>query len=275
MENRYKAPRAALVLAAALAAGWPVWRWLSGRLSDEDELVGCLLALGTAVALVWRERANPAGARPLWPATVAMGVYATAHPFAPELARALLYALALGAALPALGVPRRAAWWAGGLLLLAVPAVPTAQFIAGYPLRALVAEGAAGLIRLQGTPVEARGALLEWAGGTVAVDAPCSGIQMLWSGAWLACAAGGWLRLGARAGLLLLAGAGLLVVAGNIARAAMLFRIETARPAPAPWMHEGVGLAVFATVCAGIVALAAWIARRSALNRTEPCASSC
>lgn len=275
MENRYKAPRAALVLAAALAAGWPVWCWLSGRLSDEDELVGCLLALGTAVALVWRERTSPARARPLWPATVAMGVYAAAHPFAPELGRALLYAVALGAALPALGVPRRAAWWAGGLLLLAVPAVPTAQFIAGYPLRALVAEGAAGLIRLQGTPVEARGALLEWAGGTVAVDAPCSGIQMLWSGAWLACAAGGWLRLGASAGLLLIAGAGLLVVAGNIARAAMLFRLETARPAPAPWMHEGVGLAVFATVCAGIVALAAWIARRSALNRTEPCASSC
>lgn len=275
MGTRFHFPRAGLVLAAVLLAGWPVWRWLSGRLSDEDELVGCLLALGTAVALVWRERERVSCACSLGPATAVLGVYTAAYPFVPELGRALLYALALGATLPALGVPRRAAAWAGGLLLLAVPTVPTAQFIAGYPLRALVAEGAAGLIRLQGTPVEARGAMLEWAGGTVAVDAPCSGIQMLWSGAWLACSAGGWLRLGARAGALLLAGAGLLVVAGNITRAAMLFQLETGRVPSAPWMHDGVGLAVFATVCAGVVALAAWIARRAEINRKESCASSC
>ncbi len=204
-----------------------------------------------------------------------MGLYAAAYPFLPELGRALLYALALGAVLSVLGVSRRAAGWAGALLLLAVPTVPTVQFIAGYPLRALVAEGAAGLIRLQGTPVQVRGALLEWAGGTVAVDAPCSGIQMLWSGAWLACAAGGWLRLGALAGLRLLTGTGLLVVAGNIVRAAMLFQLETGRVPSVPWMHEGVGLAVFATVCAGVVALAAWIARRVELDRKESCASSC
>jgi exosortase/archaeosortase family protein len=259
-----------------LAAGWPVWCWLSGRLSDEDELVGCLLALGSALALVWRERGAANSGRPIWPASVALLLYAAAYPWTPDLGRALLYALALGAALPALGAPRATAWWAGALLLLAVPVVPTAQFIAGYPLRALVAEGAALLIRLQGTPVEARGALLEWAGGTVAVDAPCSGIKMLWSGAWLACAAGGWLRLGARAGLALLAGTALLVVAGNIVRAAALFQVEAGRLPDAAWMHEGVGLAVFATVCAGVIALAAWIARRPTPNpKIVPCASSC
>jgi hypothetical protein len=66
------------------------------------------------------------------------------------------------------------------LLSLALPWVATLQFVAGYPLRVVVAMGAEKVLRLMGVLVTREGTDLWYEGVAVGVDAPCSGIRMLW-----------------------------------------------------------------------------------------------
>lgn len=184
----------------------------------------------------------------------AVVIYALAYAWLPMLGRAGVYALALGLALPVLGVATRVRGWLILLLMLALPVVPTVQFYFGYPLRLGVAAMTEGVVRLGGFAVEARGASLVWAGGEVLVDAPCAGVRMAWTGLWLAALVGGWNGLGARAGAGLLAVGGLIVLLRNVARAVLLFLLEVKAPdlAANTTVHGGVGLAVFAVGMAGI-----------------------
>jgi exosortase len=138
--------------------------------------------------------------------------------------------------------------WA--LCLLALPVMPSLQFYCGYALRHLAALGAAGLLHASGFPVSAAGAAIEWTGGVVSVDAPCSGLSMLWTmgfmAACLACVSGwGW-RGTAGAGALAVVAS----VAANALRASSLFILETGGTAVPGWLHEGVGWVCFAAAAA-------------------------
>lgn len=173
----------------------------------------------------------------------------------PPLARGLLGMTALGCCLAAY-LPRPASTaplWA--LLALSLPLMASLQFYAGYPLRLFAAEGAALLLRLGGWPVLAEGAGLREGGQLVLVDAPCSGIHMLWVGLVMAATVSamtgaGPKRLALNSGLALL-----LVLGGNVLRNAALFIKETS-PQPWPdWTHDAIGVALFALVL-GPVALA-------------------
>lgn len=256
------------LLVPAVVAGWPVWRWAWLRLGDSEEVVTSVVALGAALFLAAIGTSSKAPRRDLRFPTAALLLYAGTFPFLPPLGRAALYALVLASLLPALGLPRRRAAWVAGLLLLAVPVVPTLQFYGGYPLRALVAQVSSGLLRAGGIEVTAAGASLSWDGGLVAVDAPCSGVKMLWTGSWLVCVCGGWLEIPWRRGLVL-AGVSLgLVLAANAVRAAALFHFEAGLVAAPGWAHSGVGLGVFATTSALIVACA------MLAGRSRTCAGS-
>ncbi|WP_034923523.1 archaeosortase/exosortase family protein, partial [Candidatus Accumulibacter vicinus] len=63
------------------------------------------------------------------------------------------------------------------------------QFYGGYPLRVLAGSLAVALLQLNGLAVERAGAVLLWDGRQIAIDAPCSGLRMLWAGAYLMAAA--------------------------------------------------------------------------------------
>lgn len=245
------------LLALQILALWPVWRWYAARLRDgSDEPLGPL-SLGLALWLVFGRRhslrAAPSAA-PLLAATLLTLAQALAVDL-PPLARGLLGMTALGCCLAAyLPRPATAApLWA--LLALSLPWVASLQFYAGYPLRLLAAEGAALLLRAGGWPVLAEGAGLRAGQQLVLVDAPCSGIHMLWVG-WVMAATvsamtgAGPKRLALNAGLSLL-----LVLGGNVLRNAALFIKETS-PQPWPdWTHDAIGVALFALVL-GPVALA-------------------
>src|SRR5690606_31711754 len=117
-----------------------------------------------------------------------VAAYAAGYHFLPPLVRAGLAALALGLALSRW---RFGVWLhpgVTGLLLLSLPVVPTLQFYLGYPMRWLVAALASAMLRLAGYAVRPEGACLDWAGKLVALDAPCSGVRMLWAGLFLAMA---------------------------------------------------------------------------------------
>ena len=147
------------------------------------------------------------------------------------------------------------------LMLLGIPMLSQLESLIGVSLRVTVADAAAALVRIPGLPITADGTRLLWAGGAVDVDAPCSGIRMLWTGALASLVAIARFRLRAPAALSLSAAALLLIWSANVLRCAALFYVESGMvPAPA-WAHAGIGLIVFCGVCASLWESARWLSK--------------
>ncbi|MGZ8248730.1 archaeosortase/exosortase family protein [Methylomagnum sp.] len=255
-----------VLLPLQVLALWPVWRWYGLRMGDgSDEPLGPL-ALGLALLLLYgrrRElRAEPR-AVPLLMAGLLTLAQAAASDW-PPLVRALLGITALGCSLAAfLPKPREAApLWV--LLALSLPLVASLQFYGGYPLRRLAAEGAGWLLQSFGLPVLAEGAGLRWGQRLMVVDAPCSGVHMLWVGLVMASAASAVANAAPGRLLLNLGLAVALVLVGNVLRNAALFFKETGLASLPAWTHEGIGLALFVLV---LVPVALVCLRRTAVGR--------
>jgi exosortase/archaeosortase family protein len=251
--------RAAIVLLLCLA-GWPVVRWYIVRASDGSDEPWGLAPLAAALIFAprtgWREALSAERLRFL---CALVGLYALSFNFIPPLGHALIFATTLAVAVHRRGFPL--AWWA--LLVISLPLISTIQFYAGYPLRLTTTILCIPLLRLGGMQVAAEGTALRWAGETVVVDAPCSGIHMLWTGLFLAAALACWLRLDTRGTARLLHRAGIAVFVANVLRAAALFCIESKIwPSPA-WAHEGIGLLLF-----GLAAIGIYLASESLSKRT-------
>jgi len=240
--------RASLVVALVLAL-WPVGRWYVARMCDGSDEPWGLAALTAAV--VFAPRAGWADALTkgrLSLLCVLVALYAATYNLLPPLMHALLAVTALGVAVGGRQFPL--AWWA--LLVLSLPLVATLQFYLGYPLRLATTALDVPLLRLVGLHVVAEGTTLHWAGETVIVDAPCSGIHMAWTGLFLAASLACWQRLDPRQTARLLRRSGFIVFVANVLRAAVLFCTES-KIWPAPvWAHEGVGLALFAAAAIAI-----------------------
>lgn len=251
------------LLLLQVAAFWPVWAWYAARLGDgSDEpagALGLLLAVAAWARLPERGPGEPAPSLAL-PALATLA-YGLAFPFAPPLVRAALALVALAL----LAVPaRRGASLAAfaGLLLLSLPVIPTLQFYLGHPLRVASAGLASALLGLSGLPVAVDGTCLRVGAELVAVDAPCSGVRMLWGGQLLAFLLAAQLGLGA-ARTAAVAGAALLaVLVANGARAAALFLPEVARVGLPDALHAGTGVVCFGLAAAAIVRLALLLERR-------------
>ena len=253
--------RAALLAATALA-GWPVVRWFIARIGDGSDEPWGLVALLLAIAfLPWRRLREPVPPRWLAAAAVPLSIVLLGYEMLPPLVRAGAWALTITCLLGGTGplVAR------SGLLVLALPVVATAQFYLGYPLRALTAACSLPLLRLLGYVVERQGTALHWAGETVLIDAPCSGIQMLWSGLTTGCVLALVWRLDDRASLRLLRRAAGIVALANILRCVALFLLEIRGRTLPEWLHEGVGLALFAAALGGI----AWLAARTGSRQPD------
>jgi len=153
------------------------------------------------------------------------------------------------------------------LLLLALPVVASLQFYLGFPMRAVVAKLAAPMLQINGFAVVAEGASLNWNGDPILIDAPCSGVKMLWTGFYLTCALAWYYKLNAKRTSLACAAALAAIIIGNTFRAAALFYVESgaAKLTLPDWTHEGVGVVVFAATAIAI----AWLAMT--INQTEKC----
>lgn len=234
-----------LRLTLLLAAFWPLYGWYAGRLGDGSEEPWAL-ALLPLVACLGRP---PERLDLRWTAGLLV-LYAASYPLVPSLVRAGLAALALAAFLSAWRQERGLDLGLAGLLVLSLPALTTLSFYLGYPLRAFCASLAAIVLG-----VEAEGAALRFEGGLVSVDAPCSGLRMLWVGLLLVFLLGVLRRWSLRTTLVWTSLTGLLLLLGNIARICSLFYLETGLVKAPGWFHEGVGVVVFAGVA---LAVARW-----------------
>jgi exosortase/archaeosortase family protein len=230
---------------------------MARRLADRSDDPLGLLALSALAALAWSLRHELRAAPRLgWLLLALLGTIAATLlrggfgplPALPPLAASLLAVLALACGLLAF-LPRRvAALPVAGLAVLALPLLSSLQFYAGYPLRVVTAEASRWLLAPAFT-VAREGSSLLVDGRLVIVDAPCSGVQMVWLGYFTACAVALWARRSDRAFVARLPAVGLLVLAGNIVRNSLLVAFEGAGRPLAPWAHEVLGLLLLALVC--------------------------
>jgi exosortase/archaeosortase family protein len=241
-------------LALLAAAIWPTGWWMAQRMLDgSDEPLG-LLAVSALAALLWHCRGELRAAPSLgWLAlALAAAVASTAALWhVPPLVSSLLGLLALGAGLAAFLPASIATSPVLGLSVLSLPLLASLQFYAGYPLRVVTAEASRWLLAA-GFSVERSGTSLLVNGRLVIVDAPCSGVQMLWLGYFTACVVALYAGRRDTAFLARLPAVSVLVLAGNVLRNTVLVACEAADLQLAGWGHEAIGLAVLAAVCAAI-----------------------
>ncbi|HEX8775318.1 MAG TPA: archaeosortase/exosortase family protein [Pyrinomonadaceae bacterium] len=259
-----------LLLALQLAAFWPVWRWYAVRASDSTDEMWSLVALATVLALSLRGQASaretnhtaaPGMTKALVAPTLLLLLYCATYGLLPPLVRAALAVTSLGLTLGFARFGRRFHPAVLGLMYLSLPVVPTLQFYGGYPLRMLVASVAAPLIRLGGFAVIQEGTCLNWGGQLIWIDAPCSGVRMLWTGLYLACTVASIYGLRSFKTLLVLGLALPAIILGNIFRAVALFYIEAGIIKMPGWAHEYTGMVAFLLVAAVIVATARLVGR--------------
>jgi len=265
-----RAPAAVWLALQALAL-LPTWRWMVLRWRDgSDDPLGPL-ALAALAWLLWQQRRDLRAAPALgWLAlATALTLLATVLrggffpvPAWPPLLVGLLSVCALACGALAF-LPRRvAALPVLGLAALALPLLSSLQFYAGYPLRVLTAEASRWLLApLFATARE--GSSLWIDGHLVIVDAPCSGVQMVWLGYFTACAVALFLLpasapMTSRRFLGRLSAVGAVVLLGNVVRNAVLVGLEGGGHALPAWAHEALGLGVLAAVCGAI----AWLMAR-------------
>jgi exosortase/archaeosortase family protein len=236
-----------------LLAFWPVWQWYVVRLLDSPEDRWGLLAVGTLVLyFLHSQRMENAqySLSLLLPALLTL-LYAVSYPFMPPLLRAGIAVIAVGSTFLRFGKPFPLGIY--GLLLLTLPVIPSLQFYLGYPLRLIVASVAAPLIRLTGFAVVQDGVYLNWNSYLIFIDAPCSGIKMLWAGFYMTFTLAGFYQLKPLRTVIVFGLSFLIILLGNLFRATALFYVEIGIVDMPAWTHTGIGLITFAFVVVGIV----------------------
>jgi len=242
-------------LGLQVAALWPHWRWAAARLADgSDDPLGlaAIVVLGFAL---WRlaPRLRSAPSRAWLMVAMAATLLATlASMAAPPLLAACVAVLALVAGLCAFVPSGTPLLPLAGLSVLALPVVSSLQFYAGFPLRVVTAQLSTWALQLGGMAAERSGTAMLVEGRLVIVDAPCSGVQMVWMAYFCACTVAWWCGLDTRRFAKRLAFVGVIVLMGNVLRNSVLVVLEARQASvPALW-HEAIGLAVLALVCAAV-----------------------
>ncbi|WP_309028051.1 archaeosortase/exosortase family protein [Pelagicoccus enzymogenes] len=245
---------------ALLVVCWPTVRWYAARMVDGSDEPWGVLALGAAVGFAFLGRRRPV---PSCRYVMAAG-FLLVPLAAPFLMTPLVYALFVFLAVAALWADSRI--WIGhaGLFVLALPLISSLQFYGGFPLRWLIGKMSAAVLSFLGWGVEARGTVMHWRGEMVVIDAPCSGVQMLWGSAFLACVMICIQKPNLRGSVLLLQVASFSAFIGNVLRNVLLFFVESKLWDLPDWGHDGVGMIVFALVLAVIVAAGSQLRAKAA-----------
>jgi exosortase/archaeosortase family protein len=255
--------RALLILGLQVIAFWDVGRWYVSRAAYSwDQPWGVLALVAAVVFLVASRQPWPQIERSLLLPTLLVIFYAATYfPFGP-LARATVAFTALAVTTSSLRFGKSFHPGLFGLFYLSLPTLPTLQFFGGYPLRVVVAELTAPILRLSGFAVVPEGTCLNWAGKLIWIDAPCSGIKMLWVGLFLTFVVLCLYELPLRKTLLMLPLVGVVIMAANVFRAVALFYLEAGVLDMPSWGHEYAGLIAFVLEAAGIIAIVLRLRRR-------------
>jgi len=259
--------RLLLILSLQLLAFWEVWHWYVTRaVYSWDQPWGVAAFIAAILFLILSRKPLPQNERSLWVPAALILVYAASCFVLPPLARALIAFTAVAATASLLRFGK--AFHAGlfGLFYLSLPTIPTLQFFGGYPLRIVVAELTAPILRIGGFAVVAEGTCLNWSGQLIWIDAPCSGIKMLWVGLLLTFVVLCFHELTLRKTLLLMPLVAIVIMGANVFRAVALFYIEAGFLDFPAWSHEYAGVIAFVLEAVGIISAVLFLRKGSTVG---------
>ncbi|MHC4459996.1 MAG: archaeosortase/exosortase family protein [Planctomycetota bacterium] len=248
--------RPVFIILLLVLATMPTWVWSAKRMSDRSDEPWGLLALATFIAFVcWKVHQKTISANNpnlMLPALV-MFVYAVTYPFVMPLCRGILAMTVLALIVSRLYFNRTCHMGLFGLAMLSLPLLASLQFYLGYPMRVLAGNLAVAMLRMTGYAVVRDGVGLLFGDHTVLIDAPCSGVKMLWVGCYLIVV----LSCVWDIGLVKTFIAGLfgiiVIIIGNALRVASLFYTEIGMVNIPEWGHNVVGMIVFAITATAVV----------------------
>ena len=139
------------------------------------------------------------------------------------------------------------------LSLLALPLAASLQFYLGYPLRVLAGSVSVILLQLNGIAIVREGTLLNWGGQLISIDAPCSGVKMLWAAMYLTYTLAALHGLSVSKTMVAIMLSVCTVVLANAVRAAALFYTESGIVHLPSWAHAVIGMIVFVVAASVIV----------------------
>ena len=253
-----------MILGLELLAFWHVWQWYVLRLTSgsEEEWWG-VLAIVAGIYFLFRDWRILITTNLMIPAGFILTYAATFH-FLPPILRAGLAVITFAVTLNILLHGKLLNLANIGLFLLSLPVIPSLQFYLGYPLRVIVGAVTAPLLQLSGLAVQREGTCLVWNAATISIDAPCSGIKMLWAGYFLTYVLAEFFRLNFIRTLLLTLVTLPAIILGNIFRATALFYLEVRLVTLPDFLnpdnvHAYIGIEAFALTALGIVYIAQFI----------------
>ena len=242
-----------LILGLQLVAFWEVWRWyLTRAIYSWDQPWGLLAFIAALVVLLTSKKPLPHAERSLFLPALFIVVYIATYFVLPPLGRATIAFTALALTLSSLRLGKSFHPGLFGLFYLSLPTIPTLQFFGGYPIRVVVAQLTAPILRLGGFAVIPEGTCLNWAGRMIWIDAPCSGIKMVWVGMFLTFVLLCLFELPVLKAMFLLPLTLVVIIAANVFRAVALFYLEAGVFEMPSWGHEYAGLIAFVLEAAGI-----------------------
>lgn len=245
-----------LICAALVVATSPVWRWIVYRFADGSGDTWEILAAITAVAVMLRDRQpRPSVVSLSLPAGLLL-IYAASYSFLSPLPRGMLAMAAIGTTISALWYGKRIKVAICGLLLISLPVMASLNFYLGYPLRVAAGSMTEALLQMNGIAAIREGAQLQWNGQSIAIDAPCSGVKMLWTGAYLSFSLSAMMRLSALRTVALATLSVVVVIVANAIRATSLFYVEAKIFQGPELLHDAIGLVMFAFAAVTVFAMA-------------------
>jgi exosortase/archaeosortase family protein len=259
--------QSSLALPVLLIVFWSAWSSLAARLDNAETIAPVALVGAVAAAPMVLRLARRQGllAAPLLPLLALLAAYGAACLWVPTLMRIALAAMTILYALHAAGRGGAPSAPLFGLLVLALPVLPTFEFYFAYPMRVASAAITVQLLGLQGLSVVQEGVALRAGERLFEFDAPCAGVHMFWAALFLVSGVSLLRSFGLARYLAALTCAGVLAVLANAVRAASLVYVEGGVfPIAMPtWVHSAVGVAAFA-LCAGtLLMLTQKLARRA------------
>lgn len=256
--------RILLIVGLQLLAFWEVWQWyISRAVYSWDQPWGLIAFVAAFVFLIASRKPLPRDDRSLFLPALLIAAYVVTYFVVPPLGRAAIAFTALAATASSLRFGRSFHPGLFGLFYLSLPALPSLQFLGGYPLRVVVAELTAPILRIGGFAVISEGTCLNWAGQLIWIDAPCSGIKMLWVGMFLTFILLCLYELPVLKAALLVVLAFMVIIGANVFRAVALFYLEAGVLKMPFWGHEYAGLIAFVLEAVGIVAIVFMLRRRN------------
>ncbi len=243
-----------LILLFQIIAFWSIWKWYFLRVvTSTDGFYGIFALISVIVISVWQKPTNQQDHLILPIASFFTLLFALTYNFFPPLIQGTMAFTGLSCVISLWRFGRIFHFGIWSLFVLSLPSIASLQFFFGYPMRVIVGEITTILLKLNGLAVVRDGVGLNFGEKTIWIDAPCSGIKMLWAGFFLTALLITLYRFRLAKSLLAFGIALLIILIGNIFRATGLFYLEAEIVKMPDFAHQGIGVVCFIFTCLGIV----------------------